>query len=189
MFIDLSSSEMRTPARKRRMALIVEDDPRLRKTLSGQFASMDFHVLSASHFDAAVAHLAMCIPHVICIDIGLPAKSGYELCEHIRGPLGLSRIPIIVTSEYRHAWDLAQAENVGANAFLRKPFSLSQVTSCVDALFNRTPWTRSFTGELERLSVGPASRRTSPGGSAPTGAPASSGLSAKGSTSVYRSVA
>jgi two-component system chemotaxis response regulator CheY len=87
MVIPRSSHQSRTdPAR--RTALIVEDDPHLQKAMSRELERMSFHVLAANHYDAAVRHLQGCEPHVVCVDVGLPNKSGYELCEHIRGSLG-----------------------------------------------------------------------------------------------------
>jgi DNA-binding response OmpR family regulator len=106
--------------RKRRMnttrptAVIVEGDPRLQRAMSKHFGRVGFHVLSASHFDGAVRHLAMCKPHVACVDVRLPSKSGYELCEHIRGSLGLDGLPIIMTSEYGSAEEMAYAEDAGS---------------------------------------------------------------------------
>jgi DNA-binding NtrC family response regulator len=69
-----------------------------------------------------------------------PSKSGYELCEHIRGSLALVELPILMTSEYASPEDLAYAEGAGANAFLDKPFFdaatqvLRRVTSPFDGL-------------------------------------------------------
>ena len=152
MLSEMTRGEIYWPVRARRTALVVEDDPRLLEAMTRWFASMHYRVLSARHYDAAVAHLAKFQAHVACVDIGLPSKSGYELCEYIRGPLGLSGLPIIVTSEHGHAEDLAQAEEAGANAFLQKPFSLRQLTRRVESLLDRAPSTLSSKGDLERLS-------------------------------------
>ncbi|MGH7298385.1 MAG: response regulator, partial [Polyangiaceae bacterium] len=64
----------------------------------------------------------------------LPTRSGYELCEYIRGPLGLAHVAILVTSHSSLAKDMANAEEAGANAFLQKPFTMHQLTRYVDAL-------------------------------------------------------
>jgi two-component system chemotaxis response regulator CheY len=133
----------------RRTALIVEDDPRLQRAMSKELARMDFHVLSASHYDGALRHLAELEPHVVCIDVGLPNKSGYELCEHIRGPLGLAGLPILMTSEYGSCEDMAHAEEAGGDAFLRKPFSMRRFKQCVESLSKRTRPSLSPMHELQ----------------------------------------
>jgi DNA-binding response OmpR family regulator len=121
---------------KRITALVVEDDPRLQSAMSAQLREMDLDVLVANHYDAAVCHLAAGEPHVICIDVGLPDKSGYELCEHIRGSLRFVGLPILMTSDHGDPGDMAYAENAGANAFLHKPFSMPQLAHCIEFLLH-----------------------------------------------------
>jgi two-component system OmpR family response regulator len=86
----------------------------------------------------------------VCIDLELPTQSGYELCEYIRGPLGLTRVPILVTSDSGLPKDMANAEEVGANAFLKKPFSMRQLAAYVEALFARTRQSEPY---LRRLGL------------------------------------
>ena len=118
----------------KRLALIVDDDPTVQKTMADHLGQMDFEVLSALHYDSAVHLLAGRIPQLVCVDVGLPVQSGYELCEYIRGPLGLTKIPILVMSRSYFPDDQANAEEAGANAFLKKPFSKHQLTGCINAL-------------------------------------------------------
>jgi DNA-binding response OmpR family regulator len=121
-------------ARRRRTALIVEDDPSLRKVMSAHVARMDFDVLAASHYAAALVHLVAGPPDIACVDIGLPTESGYELCEYIRGPLGLKSLPIMVTNESGSPEEVAYAELAGADAFLEKPFSMPELGVHIQAL-------------------------------------------------------
>jgi CheY-like chemotaxis protein len=159
VLIERTSVAMPRPVHAERTAIVVEDDPRLLEAMTRWFESQYFRVLSARHYDAAIAHLAKLQAHVVCVDIGLPSKSGYEVCEYIRGPLGLSGLPIIVTSERGHAEDRAHAEEAGANAFLQKPFSLKQLTSSVESLLDFAPSGLSSKGDLARLPPRSASTR------------------------------
>lgn len=118
----------------KRLVMIVDDDPVLQRAMTGHLQRMSFDVVSALHYEAAVAELATCRPTLVCVDLELPTQSGYELCEYIRGPLGLTLVPILVTSESGAAKDMASAEDAGANAFLKKPFSMDQLSSYVEAL-------------------------------------------------------
>jgi DNA-binding response OmpR family regulator len=122
-----------------RRALVVEDDPQLRRAMGEELTRMKFGVLSASHCEAAIRHLQRRGVDIACIDVGLPNESGYELCEYIRGALQLARLPILATSEHGTPNDRAHAENARANAFLRKPFSMREFTRCVEALLKRKP--------------------------------------------------
>jgi DNA-binding response OmpR family regulator len=121
---------------KRSTALIVEDDPKLQNAMSAQLRQMGLEVLVANHYDAALRHLAVGEPHVICIDVGLPNKSGYELCEHIRSSLRFLGLPILMTSDHGDPGEMAYAEDAGANAFLQKPFSMRQLAHCIESLLS-----------------------------------------------------
>jgi DNA-binding response OmpR family regulator len=139
MIIELAARRQASLSLRQGTALIVEDDPRLQQAMSKEFARMNFDVLSARHHAAAVHHLKALPADIVCIDIGLPNESGYEVCEYIRGTLGLARVPIIAISEHGTCLDMAQAEEAGANAFLLKPFSMRQLAACVGSLLDWTP--------------------------------------------------
>jgi DNA-binding response OmpR family regulator len=119
-----------------RIALVVEDDPLLQRAMAKQLEKAHFTVLTAFDFDAAVGHLGDPKLDVACIDLGLPSESGYELCEHIRNRLQLAWLPILVTSERSFPEDMAHAEEAGANAFLKKPFTMDLLLKYVSALLD-----------------------------------------------------
>src|SRR5580700_8561875 len=123
----------------KRLALIVEDDPELQKAMTTELERMDFEVLSALHYDAAVHQLTTAgRPGFVCVGLELPTQSGYELCAYIRGPLGRARVPILVTSDSRFPEEMACAEEAGADAFMKKPFSMRDFCASVRALLART---------------------------------------------------
>jgi DNA-binding response OmpR family regulator len=125
-------------SKPKRRVLIVEDDPDLQKIMKAQLEMMGFEVLGALHYEAAVKHLTTApSPALVCVDLGLPTRSGYELCEYIRGPLGHARVPIVVTSARGLPEDMACAEEAGADAFLKKPFSMRELQAYVELLLGR----------------------------------------------------
>jgi DNA-binding response OmpR family regulator len=134
-----------------RIALVVEDDPLLQRAMAKQLDKAKFQVLTAFDFDAAVRHLSALKPDVACIDLGLPSESGYELCEHIRGRPNLVWLPILVTSERSFPEDMAHAEDAGANAFLKKPFTMDRLLKYVLALLDGPQTSRPSVRRL-RLS-------------------------------------
>jgi DNA-binding response OmpR family regulator len=117
------------------LGLVVEDDPTLQRAMVEHLRPR-FQVLTAFDFDTAVRHLGARKPDVACIDIGLPSESGYELCEHIRSRPELMFLPILVTSDRSSPEDMAHAEGAGANAFLKKPFTMHQLLKYVSALLD-----------------------------------------------------
>jgi DNA-binding response OmpR family regulator len=134
----------------KRLALIVEDDPALQRAMAERLERMDFEVKGALHYRAAVSELeaAAETPSLVCVDLELPTESGYELCEFIRGPLGLGRVPILVTSDSGSPKGIACAEEAGADAFLKKPFSMREFSSYVEALLESTHAGEPESGEL-----------------------------------------
>jgi DNA-binding response OmpR family regulator len=120
----------------RRIALVVEDDPLLQRAMAKRLERAQFRVLTALHFNAAVCHLSTIKLDIACIDLGLPSESGYELCEQIRSQPHLAWLPILVTSERYFPEDMAHAEEAGANAFLKKPFSMDRLLKYVSALLD-----------------------------------------------------
>jgi DNA-binding response OmpR family regulator len=114
----------------------VEDDPALLRTMAERLEQMGFLVRWARHYEAAVSRLGEAgdAPSLVCVDLELPTRSGYDLCEVIRGDLGLARVPILVTSDSGSPKGRAHAEEAGAGAFLRKPFSMRTFAACVEAL-------------------------------------------------------
>lgn len=116
-----------------RVALVVEDDPDIQDAVSTELTRMGFSVLQAMHYEAALQQLAGAELDVACIDLELPTESGYEVCEYIRRTLG-SNVPILVTSDWGFPEHMAYAEKAGANAFLKKPFSVKELGHYVEAL-------------------------------------------------------
>jgi DNA-binding response OmpR family regulator len=117
-----------------RIVLVVEDDPTLQRMMAERLEEAKFQVLRASDFGAAVLHLNTVKPDIACIDLGLPSESGYELCEHIRRQPQLLLLPILVASGRSFPEDMAHAEEAGANAFLKKPFTMKRLLKYVSAL-------------------------------------------------------
>lgn len=95
-----------------------------------------FSVIVALDYESAVRHLASRKPAIACIDLELPRESGYELCEYIRKQPELIYVPILVTSERGYPEDMAHAEEAGANAFLKKPFTMAKLLKYVHAILD-----------------------------------------------------
>jgi DNA-binding response OmpR family regulator len=121
----------------KRVVLVVEDDPSLQHTVVEHLKVTGFDARGASNYDSAVKALQMFQPTVVCVDLGLPSESGYELCEFIRKEPKLVSVPILVMSERSYPEDMAHAEEAGANAFLKKPFTMQELSKYLGALLDR----------------------------------------------------
>ncbi len=117
-----------------RSALVVEDDPEVRKLVRKSLERLGFVVTEARTGKEAMDLLAKSQPELVCLDLMLPEQSGYEICEHIRRTTGLRHVPVLVISARALPEDRAHAEEVGADAYLIKPFSFADFNTKVTTL-------------------------------------------------------
>lgn len=134
----------------KRIALVVEDNPPERDMISGWLRLAGFGVETALDYRTAVSVLSSLRPDIICCDIVLPRESGLELVEHVRKSASLSWIPILVMSERSSPEDMAHAEHVGANAYLKKPFSRALLEKYVTSLLDGPHSSRPSVRRLRR---------------------------------------
>lgn len=135
---------------RKRVALVVEDNPPEREMVAGWLRLGGFTVETAVDYRAAVAALASIRPDIICCDLSLPRESGFDLVEHVRHTPAIEWIPILVMTERHSPEDMAHAEEVGANAYLKKPFSRESLDKYVTALLDGPHSSRPSVRRLRR---------------------------------------
>lgn len=135
---------------KARVALVVEDNPPEREMIAGWLRLIGFQVETANDYRAAVAALSSLRPDVICCDISLPRESGFDLVEYVRATVGLDWIPILVISERSSPEDMAHAEELGANAYIKKPLTRERLEKYVTALLDGPHSSRPSVRRLRR---------------------------------------
>lgn len=114
-------------------ALLVEDDPPLRKLVAGYLKLLNFAVIEAADGKKAMTALGEQPYDLICLDLMLPESSGYDVLEFIRKE-GLAKVPVLMMSARSLPEDRAQAEELGATLYLIKPFTRSDFTKAVKAV-------------------------------------------------------
>jgi len=77
-------------------------------------------------------------PDLICVDLGLPDISGFQVCTMLRQIVALERVPLLVVSGRSGLDDHARALEVGATSFLPKPFSMRAFLDEVQRLLERS---------------------------------------------------
>jgi len=125
------------PVTPRKRVLVVEDD--------GVNARVLFDFLGAHGYDVAIAKTGSegldewrrTNPDLLVVDVLLPVKNGFELCQEVKRAPGARHTPVILMSAvYRHPErDPAYAHRVaGADAYFCKPFELRDLLARVRAL-------------------------------------------------------
>jgi chemosensory pili system protein ChpA (sensor histidine kinase/response regulator) len=137
------------PQSTKRTVLLVEDSPD-RNTYRRHLIEAGYDVVIASDYHAAITALEAAVPAVVCLDLTLPRESGYELCEYIRKQVRLANVPLLVMSDRTSPEAMAHAENVGANAFLKKPFTGDRLIKYVSTLLDGAHASRPSVRRLRR---------------------------------------
>ena len=119
-------------SKQTRSALVVDDDPDIRKIVSTYLQRLDFTVTQAADGRSALAALEAARPSLLCIDVMLPETSGYDVCEYVRSSPTLRGLPILVMSARDMPKDRAIAEELGARAYLSKPFTQAAFVAHVE---------------------------------------------------------
>ena len=137
----------------KRTILLVEDHPPEREAIRRVLIGQDFRVEATADYHGAVTLLTGSVPNLVCLDLTLPRESGFELCEHIRSDARLRFVPVLVMSERSSPEDMAHAENVGANAFLKKPFTREKLLKYVITLLDGPHASRPSVRRLRRSEI------------------------------------
>jgi response regulator RpfG family c-di-GMP phosphodiesterase len=113
--------------------LLVDDDPALRTLLRTTFEVADVDVVEADGADAARRRIRASRPDVIVLDVNMPGTTGLEFCEELKADPATSDIPVILLTG-SSGGTTAAAKRVGADAFVRKPFSPLELLAVAERL-------------------------------------------------------
>jgi response regulator RpfG family c-di-GMP phosphodiesterase len=113
--------------------LLVDDDPALRTLLRTTFEVADVEVVEADSADTARKKIRHARPTVIVLDVNMPGTTGLELCAELKAEPATAGIPIILLTGSTGGTS-ADAKRVGADAFVRKPFSPLELLAVADRL-------------------------------------------------------
>ena len=112
--------------------LIVDDDAALRALLRTTFEVVDVEVEEAGSAEGALEAIGRGHPDAIVLDVRLPGMSGVELCRRLKADEATEKIAVVILSGSMD--DSAPARELGADAFLRKPFSPLELLDVVERL-------------------------------------------------------
>jgi CheY-like chemotaxis protein len=117
--------------------LLADDSITIQKVVNLTFADEGIEVISVGDGNSAMEKFEEFMPDLVMADINMPGLSGYEICERIKGNEQTRRIPVILLVGSFEPFDETEAQRVGANDYLTKPFqSIRQLVSKVSDLLN-----------------------------------------------------
>lgn len=120
------------------MVMIVEDETALVTMLRYNLEKEGFEVCEANDGEEALVQLAERKPDVVLLDWMLPLVSGIEVCRQIRRSPVSRTVPVIMLTARGEEADKVRGLNSGADDYMTKPFSPSELIARVRAVMRRT---------------------------------------------------
>ena len=127
--------------------LVVEDSPEDRHTMSYLLKKLGYNAWFSNFLGDTITVADKVEPRVILVDINLPGESGWEIITRLKSMEKFNGIPVIVCSA---AEEVADAEVNGANGYLRKPYSFSELSLEIERVLSFKPASR-YTGTKRKL--------------------------------------
>lgn len=115
--------------------LIIEDDAKIKDIILENIQKWGYEGMVIADFGRIMESFAEYQPHLVLLDINLPAFDGFYWCGKIRA---VSKVPIIFISSRNSNMDIIMAVNMGGDDFVQKPFSLEVLLAKVNAMLRRT---------------------------------------------------
>jgi len=131
--------------------MIAEDDPKMSSIILENIDKWGFEGFALTDFTAVISEFLKFEPHLLLLDINLPAFDGFYWCNRIRK---ISQVPIIFISSRDSNMDVIMAINMGGDDYIQKPFSLEVLMAKINALLRRTySYAESEASALEHNGV------------------------------------
>ena len=102
--------------------LVADDNSNVQKTVALALANLGVEVVAVNNGEAAVKKLPDVMPDLVLADIFMPVRNGYEVCEYVKKDSRFSRIPVVLLVGAFDPLDEREAQRVGADGILKKPF-------------------------------------------------------------------
>ena len=117
---------------------IVEDDDSISEIEMIALKNCNYDVKRFDRSSVFLKKLEETLPDLVLLDIMLPDENGYEVVKKIRKNPVWRKLPIIMVSAKSTEIDMVRGLDEGADDYIKKPFSIMELISRVNALLRRT---------------------------------------------------
>ena len=118
--------------------LVVDDEPNIVLSLEFLMKQAGFQVRTAADGEAALAAIAAELPDLVLLDVMMPRKNGYEVCQAIRANPDWQAVRIIMLTAKGREVEREKGLALGADDYITKPFSTQEVVERVRELLTST---------------------------------------------------
>ena len=145
-------TEAETTTRSR--VLVIDDEPNIRDLVQAALRFHGFEVITAASGGEGLALARSERPDLILLDWMLPLISGLEVCRQLRRKPATRDVPIIMVTARGEEADRIRGLEGGADDYVTKPFSLSELMARVQARIRRSHRGQAISDSVP-LSYGP----------------------------------
>ncbi len=117
--------------------LIADDEPNILISLEYLMKREGFQVSVARDGQEALEAFARDRPQVVLLDVMMPKKSGFDVCQALRADDANRDVRIVLLTAKGRDTDLAKGTALGADAYMTKPFSTRELVQKVRELLER----------------------------------------------------
>lgn len=116
--------------------LIIEDEKDLIEAVTFRLEDAGYDVITAFDGEDGLEKAKKERPDLIILDLMLPKMNGYKVCGLLKGDSRYSGIPIIIFTAKAQQEDIDLGKEVGANAYIIKPFEPEDLIGSIEKLLS-----------------------------------------------------
>ena len=113
--------------------VIVEDEPHIVLSLEILLQRAGYETVTATDGEESLVLIRRLRPDVVLLDIMLPTRNGYEVCQAIKSDPELRSIPVIMLSAKGQQVEILKGLELGASVYIAKPFGNAEVLEAIRA--------------------------------------------------------
>lgn len=114
--------------------LIADDEENIVISLEFLMKREGFEVLVAGDGEEALSRIRADAPDLVLLDVMMPKKTGFEVCQEVRADPALAKTRILMLTAKGRDAEVAKGMGMGADAYMTKPFSTKDLVDQVHAL-------------------------------------------------------
>ncbi|WP_029462440.1 response regulator transcription factor [Serpentinimonas barnesii] len=118
--------------------LIVDDEPNILLSLEFLMKREGYQVHLARDGVEALEAIAALRPDLVLLDVMMPRKTGFEVCQEVRANEALKSTRILMLTAKGRDTDVAKGLALGADAYMTKPFSTKELVEKVRQMLQST---------------------------------------------------
>jgi DNA-binding response OmpR family regulator len=118
----------------RPLVVVAEDDEDILRLVATRLGRDGYEVVQTRDGAQALAAVYARKPRLVLLDVSMPALDGMEVLLRIRGDEALNGTRVVLLTAMAQEADVRRAFDAGADGYIRKPFSLSELSAKVAEL-------------------------------------------------------